>query len=71
MEGGAMVWAVLCSVLAVGLLTYVLLVLFSGRNKEHGTHIDDFIIEGEEVQHCAARRPTTPNLLSRLLFSFR
>lgn len=46
-----MVWAVLCSVLAVGVLTYVLLVLFSGRNTEKGTRIDDFIIEGEEVQH--------------------
>lgn len=58
-----MVWAVLCSVLAVGVLTYVLLVLFSGRSAEQGTHIDDFIIEGEGVRHwersSASYRPST------------
>ena len=51
-----MVWVVLCSVLAVGVLTYVLLVLFSGRSTEQGTHIDDFIIEGEESTALGAQQ---------------
>ena len=66
-DGAMWPWGLVWSVLAVGVLTYVLLVLFWGRSSREGTSIDDFIAAGPRdgaasvgTPRCTIYSPPSP-----------